>query len=511
MVQPFLLSTDADCLILLDCCYAAKGAKDSGTILRGTNEVIAACSPESRTTGVERRSFTSVLIRQLEEFAHAFRKCGQKFTAVGLHSALFRFSRELQYGPFYVRLTNSEYSSIDLTPLPTKATVSADGDSDIHMGLSTEGDAGSESSSLNSKPKAIAKVLVAIHLTKSPRGDLVGFLRGEGLIPSYVNAMEVLAVEAVFESNSVLAIISMPISVWDLLPEDTPCSYIGITYSKNLLDSNILPQSLSGLGLSKGEDASVPTHYHSPSEEKKMITGENTTSVSEAMACPKNQVNASCEGPEARLTTFLKATTLGELGNYDVSECDLDYHRTALHWAAVLGYIKVLETLLDKGADTFALDKHRATPLHYAAKFQRRSCAEALLGRLAERGIPQIESVLRLRDEDGRTPADCANHAHWFGEMVTGINSVKKETAIRKSLPRPQDPQAAQGSRAIIAQSESHQPTMERSGMPALNLWWFCSECESMNNPALTAGRCSMCGHAKCAFCRTVPGDPRKA
>jgi hypothetical protein len=169
MVQPFILSTDADCLILLDCCYAAKGAKDSGTILKGTNEIIAACSPESTTTGVERRSFTSVLVRQLEEFAHAFRKEGKNFTAVGLHSALFRFSRELQYGPFYVRLTNAEYSSIDLTPLPD-TKILRDNDSDVSMDLSTEGRITSESSSPNNTPKTVAKVLVAIHLSRSPCG-----------------------------------------------------------------------------------------------------------------------------------------------------------------------------------------------------------------------------------------------------------------------------------------------------------------------------------------------------
>ena len=33
IVQSFLLSTDADCLILLDCRYAAKGAKDAGKLL----------------------------------------------------------------------------------------------------------------------------------------------------------------------------------------------------------------------------------------------------------------------------------------------------------------------------------------------------------------------------------------------------------------------------------------------------------------------------------------------
>jgi ankyrin repeat protein len=380
MVQPFLLSTDADCLILLDCCYAAKGAKDSGTILRGTNEIIAACSPESRTTGVERRSFTSVLTRQLEEFAHAFRKCGKKFTAVGLHSALFRFSRELQYGPFYVRLTNSEYSSIDLTPLP-QTTVLVDDDSAIHMGLSPEGSPGSESSSLNTKPKAVARVLVAIHLTKSPRGDLVGFLCGEGLIPSYVNAMEVLGVEAVFESNSVLAIISMPLSVWDLLPEDTPCSYIGITYSKNLLDSSIPPQSLPGLGPPKGEGASVPTHYHSLSEEKKIITGDNN-SVSETMAYPKNQVNASCQTP---------LSWAAEKGHEAVVKLLLDeagvepnskdtYGRTPLWWAAEKGHEALVKLLLDKeGVDPNSKDSSGQTPLSWAAEKGHEAVVKLLL------------------------------------------------------------------------------------------------------------------------------------
>ena len=370
MVQPFLLSTDADCLILLDCCYAAKGAKDSGTILRGTNEIIAACSPESRTTGVERRSFTSVLMRQLEEFAHAFRKCGKKFTAVGLHSALFRFSRELQYGPFYVRLTNSEYSSIDLTPLP-KATVSVDDDSAIHMGLSTEGSPGSESPSLNSKPKAVARVLVAIHLTKSPRGDLVGFLRGEGLIPSYVNAMEVVAVEAVFESNSVLVIISMPISVWDLLPEDTPCSYIGITYSNNLLDSSIPPQSFSGLCPPKGEDASVPTHYHSRSEEKKTITGEN-------------------KGHEAVVKLLLHKEGVDP-------DSKSIYGRTPLSWAAVEGREVVAKLLLDKeGVDPDYRDSSGWTPLSWAAMQGHPAVVKLLLDK---EGIDPDS-----KDSSGRTP-----------------------------------------------------------------------------------------------------------
>jgi ankyrin repeat protein len=366
IVQPFILSTDADCLILLDCCYAAKGAKDSGTILKGTNEIIAACGPESTTTGVERRSFTSVLVRQLEEFAHAFRKEGKNFTAVGLHSALFRFNRELQYGPFYVRLTNAEYSSIDLTPLPN-TKISRDNDSDVCMDLSTEAILSSESSSLSNTPETVVKVLVAIHLSRSPRGDLVRFLRGEGLIPDYVNGMEVLTVEAVFESNSTLVILSMPISVWDLLPEDTPCSYVGTTYSKNLLISSETRQLPSATTrdvlLSKGDQA-LSQKDRSLSIERGSVSSINPLS--------KYQVDPQLPPAEPDIFTSLlsanRAHDLSRPARYDVSESDGGSDKTALHHAAQNGRVEVLNSLLDKGADVLAVDSNGKTALHYAAQ-----------------------------------------------------------------------------------------------------------------------------------------------
>jgi hypothetical protein len=161
---------------------------------------------------------------------------------VGLHSALFRFSRELQYGPFYVRLTKTEYSSIDLCPLPKASKTAADDDSGVEMGQSADENSTSASSNLETIPKTVARVLVAIHLAESPRGDLVSFLRDEGMLPQYVNGIEVIRAEAVFESNSTLAILSIPIGLWDLMPEELPCSYIGVTYSRNLLDSDTVWQ-----------------------------------------------------------------------------------------------------------------------------------------------------------------------------------------------------------------------------------------------------------------------------
>ena len=100
----------------------------------------------------------------------------------------------------------------------------------------------------------VARVLLSIHLTDEPKGDLVAFLKDEGLIPQYVSGMEIIVsdsarafhflltdhvivqgIEDIHISNSTLAIVSVPIEIWDLLPEEAPCTYVGIVYSENLL------------------------------------------------------------------------------------------------------------------------------------------------------------------------------------------------------------------------------------------------------------------------------------
>ena len=40
------------------------------------------------------------------------------------------------------------------------------------------------------------------------------------------------------------------------------------------------------------------------------------------------------------------------------------------------------------------------------------------------------------------------------------------------------------------------------SNRPSMAGWWYCHGCKHLNNPALAAGRCTMCGHSKCYACR---------
>jgi hypothetical protein len=212
--------------VLLDCCFAARGGKDI-TPCQTTNEVIAACSPESPATGVERRSFTSAVTRELELLAHKHETQGTCFTAVSLHSALFRYDRELRYAPFYVRLTDHECMSIDITPLPRTPG--------LHCAVEMMGSVPELPQEITRVPEPGARILLAINTTRSPGGDLVAFLRSEGILPEYVSSMEVVKVEAVYRSRSTLTLVSLPMEVWSLLPKDAACLPIGTVYSGDLL------------------------------------------------------------------------------------------------------------------------------------------------------------------------------------------------------------------------------------------------------------------------------------
>ena len=85
----------------------------------------------------------------------------------------------------------------------------------------------------NGKPKPM--VLVAIHLSESPQEDLIAFLLGEGLLPEYVNGVQVTEIQGVYTSNSTLVLATMPLEIWSLLPKEVPCSFVANVYSGDLL------------------------------------------------------------------------------------------------------------------------------------------------------------------------------------------------------------------------------------------------------------------------------------
>lgn len=113
-VQTLLLGSNADVLVILDCCFAALAATNYGI---GDNWLLCASAKESPTVGVCRDSFTSALIRQLEKFADQYRENGQQFTVQSVHHALIFWEQHLRFTPSILRLAGYECGPTELTPL----------------------------------------------------------------------------------------------------------------------------------------------------------------------------------------------------------------------------------------------------------------------------------------------------------------------------------------------------------------------------------------------------------
>lgn len=79
---------------------------------------------------------------------------------------------------------------------------------------------------------------------------------------------------------------------------------------------------------------------------------------------------------------------------------------TALHLAALYGKSDFAKTLVDAGADVFALDENAGTPAHDACASGRIDVVRAIFG--AADALGRTRELLDARDEDGETPLHLA-------------------------------------------------------------------------------------------------------
>lgn len=114
---------------------------------------------------------------------------------------------------------------------------------------------------------------------------------------------------------------------------------------------------------------------------------------------------------------------------------DPDKHgRTALHQAAWEGHDKIVQLLLDHGANANVVDGHDRTPLFFACLGQSSQTASQLLTALQQRGLAIGE--INKKTRRGRTPLRQAA-AHGFSEvlgtlleMMTEAEGVDKQSMI---------------------------------------------------------------------------------
>lgn len=249
-IQTLLERTPSDVLILLDCCAGAASATfPSG---QSITETISASSWDAIAPNPGRYSFTNALIEVLQEWRH------RVFSAAMLHAEILARLKhprpvlingkhfESRSTPVHFMMTsNHKAPSIEIGRLVPESRRSLSPYQQHHLVSSPRQDDWGVSSRstypslpslsvpMTSEPNEDEPhVMISLALEEDQRLDLNAWeqwLAGFPAIAKYVK------VQGVFKSHSTLLLLSLPIMVWDLLPDDPACSFIAFIRSNNLL------------------------------------------------------------------------------------------------------------------------------------------------------------------------------------------------------------------------------------------------------------------------------------
>ncbi|KAM7187441.1 hypothetical protein V8F20_010966 [Naviculisporaceae sp. PSN 640] len=242
--ENLLQEARADTLFLLDCCFAAAAAS---TPLKGFSETIAASGWEMPAPGPGYDSFTCTLSYILRDWAIT-KPTG--FSVANLHAALLldlkagslRLTagdaerpggwRECRATPVHYILSSSpSQPSIILSPLKKRTkeagrSLSKNPDN----GVLDKEDRGTTQEPL---PKSL-KVVLNITLTEDiPGPDTANACRR--WLSSFPLPTKDIKFEAVFKGRSTVVLASVPVEVWDLLPDIPGVNFVCFAKSENLL------------------------------------------------------------------------------------------------------------------------------------------------------------------------------------------------------------------------------------------------------------------------------------
>ncbi|KAF1846336.1 uncharacterized protein K460DRAFT_356027 [Cucurbitaria berberidis CBS 394.84] len=271
-IQSQLEEADSDVLLLLDCCHAAHPTLTDSD--HGVTEAIAACGFETTASGVGPHSFTDALIRELEIASQ-----GPPIAVAKLHGRiLWRLKTwkpslqrdrdgnlwqnedgtipteaEQRVTAVHCFLTNETiYRSIMLAPLKSglnlpsvsspqtgsspSSLASASGSTASHVGDESRSSSGKTTSSDLHEPDQ-AQVLVSIsidsnEIENNPSENVRIYTEILRLLPASATRIKV---EGFYGSFSKLVLISMPVCVWNMLPENPAYSFVGFVTTKNMM------------------------------------------------------------------------------------------------------------------------------------------------------------------------------------------------------------------------------------------------------------------------------------
>ena len=244
--QVTLEEVKSDVLIILDCCSAGGSGGDTA---KGTKEVIAACGFETWAPGVGQHSFTKSLIDELK-----YLSTGPSFSASSLHSRVL--DRLKHWNPVYnaeglsVQDSNGRYHDKERRKTPVYISLNKDSNCrSIEIGslmrrsrsderIPSRGQKAVNDGSLDGMAKFLKdERFEHIEVTLSVQVEAGQILRPEDMT-DWIKAMPVLAksvkLHAAIPSFSTLLLLSVPVAVWNLLPEHPACSFVGFTRPLNL-------------------------------------------------------------------------------------------------------------------------------------------------------------------------------------------------------------------------------------------------------------------------------------
>lgn len=231
----------SDVLILLDCCAGAASA----TFPNGNSitETISASSWDAIAPDPGRYSFTNALIEVLQEWRL------RTFSAAMLHAevlARLKHPRpitingkvfEARSTPVHFMMTsNHKAPSIEMCRVvpaearppspPQDAAPGSEATEEVTRGRGPGAPASGEPN------EDTPHVMISLALEDNQELDLNAW---EQWLASFPALARYVKVQGVFKSHSTLLLLSMPVMVWDLLPEDHATSFVAFIRSNNLL------------------------------------------------------------------------------------------------------------------------------------------------------------------------------------------------------------------------------------------------------------------------------------
>lgn len=240
-IQTLVERSKSDVLILLDCCAGAASA----TFPNGDSitETISASSWDAIAPDPGRYSFTNALIEVLQHWRL------RNFSAAMLHAevlARLKHPRpitingklfEARSTPVHFMMTaNHKAPSIELSRIvpPDQLPPSPREEFDPEVGGGrAPGTAENVMNGLTSSEpnEDTPHVMISLALEDDQRLDINAWEQWLSAFPAMAKYVKV---QGVFKSHSTLLLVSMPVTIWDLLPEDHATSFVAFIRSNNL-------------------------------------------------------------------------------------------------------------------------------------------------------------------------------------------------------------------------------------------------------------------------------------